>query len=143
MSIKTNLIAVKSRLIIFQLMTMAGFVLIAFALIYWSIISGPNILTRDDNPRLIEEELSIHRGSILDANNVALAETLIQEDDLRRHYPVEGMGPVVGYYSLRHGTAESRAVSILYYGVILTIFGQIFGEGPNIKTRSEVMFNLR
>lgn len=105
MSIKTNLIAVKSRLIIFQLMTMAGFVLIAFALIYWSIISGPNILTRDDNPRLIEEELSIHRGSILDANNVALAETLIQEDDLRRHYPVEGMGPVVGYYSLRHGTA--------------------------------------
>ena len=59
-------------------MTMAGFVLIAFALIYWSIISGPNILTRDDNPRLIEEELSIHRVSILDANNVALAETLIQ-----------------------------------------------------------------
>lgn len=105
MSFKTDITAVKSRLIVFQLMTMAGFVLVAFALIYWSIISGPNILTRDDNPRLIEEELSIQRGSILDANNVALAETVIQEDGLRRSYPVEGMGPVVGYYSLRHGTS--------------------------------------
>lgn len=84
---------------------MAGFVLVAIALIYWSIVSGSDILARDDNPRLVEEELSIQRGSILDANNVALAETLVQEDGIRRNYPVEGMGPVVGYYSLRHGTS--------------------------------------
>lgn len=105
MSLKTDIAAVKSRLMIFQLMTMAGFVLVAMALIYWSIISGPGILTRDDNPRLIEEELSIQRGSILDANNVALAESVIQQDELHRTYPVEGTGPVVGYYSLRHGTS--------------------------------------
>jgi peptidoglycan glycosyltransferase len=104
MSFKTDINAVKSRLVIFQLMTMVGFVLVAIALIYWSIISGPDILARDDNPRLVEEELSIERGRILDANNVILAESLRQEDGQRRNYPVEGMGPVVGYYSLRHGT---------------------------------------
>lgn len=105
MSFKTDITEVKSRLVVFQLLTMAGFVLVAFGLIYWTIISGPEILTRDDNPRLVEEELNIQRGSILDANNVVLAETAIKDDDRHRFYPVEGMGPVVGYYSLRHGTS--------------------------------------
>lgn len=84
---------------------LAAFLLVGLGLVYWSILSGPVILAREDNPRLVEEELRIQRGSIFSTNQEILAETVGPEDDLRRHYPTPNIGPAVGYYSFRHGTS--------------------------------------
>ncbi len=105
MSFKTDITEVKFRLGALHLGVMIGFLAVAIAMIYWSVLRGPIILAREDNPRLVEAELRIQRGRILDANNVVLAETVGSPDDLKRIYPVEGVGTAVGYYSFRHGTS--------------------------------------
>jgi len=86
-----------------------GFTAVAVMLIFWSIVRAPALLAREDNPRLVEAELRIRRGTILDRDGVVLAETSGQENDLTRHYPFPYSGPAVGYYSFRHGTAGVEA----------------------------------
>ena len=83
----------------------AGFLAVALTLVFWSIVRAPFILAREDNPRLVEAELRIQRGRILDRNGVVLAETVGPPDALTRVYPIPAIGPAVGYYSFRHGTA--------------------------------------
>ena len=82
-----------------------AFALIALALVYWVVIRGPSILDRSDNPRLVEAELRIQRGTILDADNQPLAITSGEGAALERQYPLPAAAPVVGYYSFRYGTA--------------------------------------
>ena len=106
---QTDIQAVKSRMRFLHLGIMIGFVLVALAMIYWSVIQGPEVLQRNDNPRLIEAELRLKRGRILDVNNQVLAETVGPLDDLRRIYLTDSSGPAVGYYSIRHGTAGIEA----------------------------------
>jgi peptidoglycan glycosyltransferase len=84
---------------------LAAFLMVGGGLIFWNILVGPAILTREDNPRLVEEELRIQRGRILSVNQLVLAETIGPVDDLRRFYPTANIGPAVGYYSFRHGTS--------------------------------------
>ena len=84
---------------------LGGFFLITLALVYWSIVRSPSILAREDKPRLVETELQIRRGDILDRNGRILAESLVNADIASRIYPVPDSGPAVGYYSFRHGTA--------------------------------------
>ena len=86
-----------------------GFFAVALSLIFWSILRGNAILTRDDNPRLVEAELRIQRGRILDRSGTVLAHTVGQPDALARTYPFATAGPAVGYYSFRHGTAGIEA----------------------------------
>ncbi|MCP4424544.1 MAG: hypothetical protein GY803_08645 [Chloroflexi bacterium] len=83
---------------------LGGFTAVALALIFWSAVR-PGILAREDNPRLVEAELRIQRGQILDRNGVVLAETTGPPERQQRHYPLPHIGPAVGYYSFRHGTA--------------------------------------
>ena len=82
-----------------------GFLAVALSLIFWSVLRSDAILGRDDNPRLVEAELRIQRGRILDRNEAVLAQTVGEPDALRRDYPFPTIGPAVGYYSFRHGTA--------------------------------------
>ena len=82
-----------------------GFAAVALCLAYWGIVRAPTILARDDNPRLVEAELRIRRGRIVDIQNVLLAETVGAGNRLLRQYPIPAIGPAVGYYSFRHGTA--------------------------------------
>lgn len=88
-----------------------SFVAVALALVFWSVIRAPVILAREDNPRLVEAELAIQRGRIVDRNGTVLAQTIVsaEEDEptsqFTRVYPVSNIGPAVGYYSFRHGTA--------------------------------------
>lgn len=84
---------------------LVGFLLVAASLLFWSIIRAPALLLREDNPRLVEAELRIQRGKILDRNGMILAETMGQANDLVRTYPLPHIGHAVGYYSFRHGTA--------------------------------------
>ena len=72
---------------------------------YWSLWRAPGLLVREDNPRRVVAEQHIQRGEILDRDGVVLAQTLIIDGVATRGYPVPGMAPVVGYYSLRYGTS--------------------------------------
>jgi len=82
-----------------------GYLLIAVALVYWTVGRGTALAERPDNPRRVEDELRIRRGQILDRNNAVLAETMGPVDDPERVYPVPNIGPAVGYYTFRYGTS--------------------------------------
>ena len=101
----TSLSATRARLRVLGLFVGLSFLMVALALMYWTIVRGSSILVRDDNPRLVEQELNVRRGRILDANNNILAETVGDPGSLVRVYPIIESGPAVGYYSFRHGTA--------------------------------------
>ncbi|WP_420643185.1 penicillin-binding transpeptidase domain-containing protein [Candidatus Leptofilum sp.] len=92
-----------------QRVILLGFLAVALSLLFWVVARGDAILARDDNPRLVEAELRIQRGRILDRNGVVLAETIGEPDALLRNYPFPAIGPAVGYYSFRHGTAGIEA----------------------------------
>jgi peptidoglycan glycosyltransferase len=79
--------------------------LVALALVYWALPRASALAERADNPRLVQAELQIWRGRILDSNGVVLAETVGPSDQPQRRYPIPNVGPAVGYYSFRHGTS--------------------------------------
>lgn len=78
---------------------------ISILVVYWIVLRGPNILSRDDNPRLIEQERRIERGRILDAGGEILAETFAAPGELPDRIYSPLAGPIVGYYSIEHGTS--------------------------------------
>lgn len=82
-----------------------AFLAVVGSLLFWSVIRAPAILARDDNPRRVEAELRIQRGLIFDREDVLLAENRLANGRSQRQYPLPAASPVVGYYSLRHGTA--------------------------------------
>ncbi|MBK7897601.1 MAG: hypothetical protein IPJ90_22525 [Anaerolineaceae bacterium] len=86
-----------------------AFLAVALSLVFWAVVRSEAILARDDNPRLVEAELRIQRGRILDRNGTVLAETVGEPDALVRSYPFPTIGPAVGYYSFRHGTGGTEA----------------------------------
>jgi peptidoglycan glycosyltransferase len=88
-----------------NLVILGGFFLLTLSLLFWSVIRAPAILAREDNPRLVEADLDIQRGDILDKNGRILAESVLIDGNVARIYPVPNSGPAVGYYSFRHGTA--------------------------------------
>jgi cell division protein FtsW (lipid II flippase)/cell division protein FtsI/penicillin-binding protein 2 len=88
----------------------AGFFLLCFAavavtLAYWQVVRAPALAERPDNPRIVQAELRLQRGRILDRHGAELAVSLAQPDggSMRRFYPHPAAAPVVGYYSLRYG----------------------------------------
>ncbi len=83
---------------------LTGFAAIALALVFWSVARG-DILAREDNPRLVEAELSIQRGQIMARNGVVLAENGGTPARQQRLYPQPEAVAAVGYYSFRYGTA--------------------------------------
>ncbi|RMG88971.1 MAG: hypothetical protein D6706_22200 [Chloroflexi bacterium] len=95
---------IHARLVGLLRVIMLGFLLVALALVYWATVRSADILGRDDNPRLVEAELRIRRGRILDRHNQVLAES-VGEEIVQRVYPIPEIGPAVGYYSFLHGTA--------------------------------------
>ena len=88
---------------------LTAFMLVAAALVFWGVLRAAAILSRDDNPRLVEAELRIQRGSILDRSNKVLAENTGTPQRQKRSYPFPFVGPAIGYYSFIHGTAGIEA----------------------------------
>ena len=83
---------------------------IALGLGYWGLIRAPALVARDDNPRRIEAERRVRRGNILDRSGRPLA--LSERGPLgvwERVYPAPEIAPVVGYYSIDHGTGGVEA----------------------------------
>ena len=97
--------AQRQRLRRLNLAILLAFVAVGVSLVYWAGVRAGGILARDDNPRLVEAELRIQRGEILDSQDRVLARSVAEGERFQRVYPLADMGPAVGYYSLRHGIA--------------------------------------
>jgi peptidoglycan glycosyltransferase len=97
------------------------FGLVAVSLLYWQIVRAPELSGRADNPRLVQAELRLRRGRLLDRRGQVLAysevipEMGVASDIVERRYPYPETAHVVGYYSLRYGEggAESAFDSVL------------------------------
>ncbi len=89
-----------------ELVLLISFVVVTASLFFWTAVRANAILAHEDNPRLVERELRIQRGTIFDQNGAVLAETEGENGDLIRRYPDgEGSSTAVGYYTFKHGTA--------------------------------------
>ena len=87
-----------------------AFVIVALAAAYWAIFGVDTILQREDNPRLVEAESAILRGDIVDrADNVLVTSTAEVDGSVIRNYAYPETSSVLGYYSLRYGTAGAEA----------------------------------
>ena len=93
-----------------QVFFLVAFVGLAAGLVYWQLIRAEGLLSRGNNPRPIIAELRIRRGAIYASDGTLLAETTLDAGGLaQRHYPHPAAAPLVGYYSLRYGTAGLEA----------------------------------
>lgn len=102
--------AVRQHIVRLHQVVLGGFLLVSLSLLFWPLVRANAILTRDDNPRQVEQALRVRRGRILDANGRVLAESVGEDNVLLRRYPLgTHSGPALGYYSFRHGTAGVEA----------------------------------
>jgi hypothetical protein len=76
---------------------------------YWALIRHDALQSRDDNPRLVEAELRVRRGPILDRQGVVLAHSQANEDGIQQRIYLTPTIPAVGYYSLKHGVGGIEA----------------------------------
>lgn len=76
---------------------------------YWAVIRHNALQSRDDNPRLVEAELRVRRGPILDRHGVVLARSQAEEDGTQHRIYLTPTIPPVGYYSLKHGVGGIEA----------------------------------
>ena len=90
-------------------MLMTGLAVSAGGLALWQVIAAPFLLNRPDNPRPIIAEQQIHRGSLLTAEGIPVAETVLKDGLARRRYPYPELAAVTGYYSLRYGVGGAEA----------------------------------
>jgi peptidoglycan glycosyltransferase len=92
-----------------------GFAFMAASLVYWQVVRAPDLAARSDNPRLVQAELRLRRGRLLDRYGEVLAysellpgtpETL---EAVQRRYLHPEATHAIGYYSLRYGTGGAEA----------------------------------
>ncbi len=90
---------------------LAMFIFIGAAAGYWAIFGADSILLREDNPRAVEDEAAIRRGSIYPSNQATpLAQTIVAEDGtLNRRYMDPASYSYTGYFSLRYGVGGAEA----------------------------------
>lgn len=90
--------------------TLILFFIVTASATYWAIVGTDTILLREDNPRAVEDEAVIQRGSIYDRNDNLLAETVANEEGfLERHYLHPESYSALGYFSLRYGVTGAEA----------------------------------
>ncbi len=81
-----------------------AFALIALAAAYWGVASSGSLLSRDDNPRLVELENRIQRGAIYDRAGTLLVNSEPDEFGVvTRQYLFPAFYSALGYSSLRYG----------------------------------------
>lgn len=83
------------------------FTVVVVAAYYWGVAGSASILSRPDNPRLVEARANTLRGGIYDASGVLLAETETGIRDssgaLARTYHEPSMFSALGYHNFRYG----------------------------------------
>ncbi|MCA0452793.1 MAG: hypothetical protein LCI00_02315 [Chloroflexi bacterium] len=94
--------------LMFGILLLLGIVAVAAA--YWAVVGPDTILQRQDNPRLVQTEAEIRRGSILDRDNTLLVTTTLNDDNsLTRSYIYPEFASALGYASLRYGVNGAEA----------------------------------
>ena len=85
---------------------LVGWVALALAVGWWTIVRAPTLTARTDNPRRSLAERVNPRGPIVDRQGTLLAETVGPQGDYRRTYPLgSAAAAVVGYDSARFAQA--------------------------------------
>lgn len=125
--------------------SLIAFLIVALNLTYWSAIERDALRARADNPRRIEDERAIVRGSILDRNEVVLArsEPTVRLPSgkmaQRRVYPQASAFSATGYYSLTYGSsgAEFAFDRALRGAARMDLWSAVFGELLNRTPRGD------
>ncbi|HEX2905501.1 MAG TPA: hypothetical protein VHO69_01475 [Phototrophicaceae bacterium] len=87
-----------------------AFGMVMLAAMYWAIAGPETILRREDNPRLVETEMRLLRGEIVDRTGTVLVTSETTSDgSARRHYLYPETNGVLGYASLRYGVNGAEA----------------------------------
>ncbi len=95
--------------------TLIAFILVALSSAYWSVVASDSMLARDDNPRRVEAEEAIIRGTLYDRAGQVLAQMVpfgtapSGQQLYQRSYPHPEAASAIGYYSLVHGVGGVEA----------------------------------
>jgi cell division protein FtsW (lipid II flippase) len=94
-----------------QLQGLFSFAWVALAALalWWTVVRGPDLLRRGDNPRRWLTERYVRRGQIVDRQDRLLAGTTGQPGALERIYPEPSAASVVGFHSPTYGQAGLEA----------------------------------
>ncbi|HEY7738697.1 MAG TPA: penicillin-binding protein 2 [Candidatus Limnocylindria bacterium] len=84
---------------------LAGFAVLVLAMSWWQVVMAAPLEARPDNPALIAAHRSQPRGTIFDRQGTVLASTAVIDDLARRTYLDAASTHLLGYTSLRYGTA--------------------------------------
>ncbi len=84
---------------------LVGFAVLVGAMSWWQVVAAASLEARPDNPALIAAHRSQPRGTIVDRNGIVLASTAVIDDLARRTYLDQASTHLIGYASLRYGTA--------------------------------------
>jgi cell division protein FtsW (lipid II flippase) len=76
---------------------------------WWSVIRGPDLLTRADNRRRLIQESYVPRGSLLDTTSSVINTTHGEIGTYSRDYEYADLAPVTGYTDARYGQAGLEA----------------------------------
>lgn len=70
---------------------------------WWTVIRGPELLNRTDNPRRAIADNFVYRGALLDRNDRPLARTSGQPGEYTREYLYPPLSPILGYSNPVYG----------------------------------------
>ncbi|RME48072.1 MAG: penicillin-binding protein 2 [Chloroflexi bacterium] len=105
-AVRNTQYAIRNGILRLATVLLLAFILIGAAIPYWGVVRAQELTARPDNPRLVEAERRLDRGRILDRNGQVLVRSNIDADGIaHRRYPYPQLAPVLGYWSLKHGTA--------------------------------------
>ncbi|HQU36845.1 MAG TPA: FtsW/RodA/SpoVE family cell cycle protein [Anaerolineales bacterium] len=76
---------------------------------WWSVVRGPDLLTRVDNPRRMIEDQFVRRGALLDRSDTIITTTIGKVGELERSYKYPDLAPVTGYNHAKYGQAGLEA----------------------------------
>lgn len=76
---------------------------------WWSVIRGPDLLTRSDNQRRIIEERYVARGLLLDSANSIINNNKGEIGNFSRNYKYVDLAPITGYTDPIYGQAGLEA----------------------------------
>jgi cell division protein FtsW (lipid II flippase) len=76
---------------------------------WWSLLRGPDLVARTDNPRRAIADRYVPRGALLDRHNLPLSATEGTTGDLVRRYLYPELAPTLGYTDPRYGQAGLEA----------------------------------
>jgi peptidoglycan glycosyltransferase len=88
-------------------LVLVGYAIALAGATYWQLVAAPTLTTdlRFNGYRAAQDMKRNIRGRILDRNGEPLAVSQKGKDGYERTYPYAGAAPIVGYWSLRYGSA--------------------------------------